>query len=132
MELSKREAIALELLKQSINSNKDLYDDAVWRCYVIADKFLAMGELGHYGDELDPIFKKSIMTLDKRYFFKLQQRYGFDSAVKNLGQLVLCTEKEVRSWGGFGDKAICDINTGLSKLGLSLDMTVDEMKQFKS
>ena len=132
MELSKREAIALDLLKCSINNNRDLYDDAVWRCYAIADKFLAMSELGRYNDEFDPFFKTSIMSLDKRYFFKLQQRYGLDSAVKNLGQLVLCTEKEVRSWGGFGDKAICDINTGLSKLGLSLDMTVDEMKRVKS
>ena len=132
MELSKREAIALDLLKCSINNNRDLYDDAVWRCYVIADKFLAMSELGRYDDEFDPVFKKSIMALDKRYFFKLQQRYGLDSAVKNLGQLVLCTEKEVSSWGGFGDKAVSDIKTGLAILGLALDMTVDEMQRFKS
>ena len=132
MELLKREAIALDLLKCSINNNRDLYDDAVWRCYVIADKFLAMSELGRYDDEFDPVFKKSIMALDKRYFFKLQQRYHFGNGVTNLGQLVLCTEKEVRSWGGFGDKAIDDIKTGLAILGLALDMTVDEMKRFKS
>lgn len=149
MELSKREFIALELLKEMVKVN---IDDVVGMAYLLADEFIDMSDkVSGYEpctasqvdanvkdnkatDEckrvlLDGVFCRSIDALESSI---RSRNCLLHEEIYNIGDLVCKSERELLRTKNIGRKTIREISEILGSVGLKLEMTKDEMAAYKS
>lgn len=126
MELSKREFIALELLKEMVKVN---IDDTVNMAYLLADEFIDMSDKDSgyepaTADQVDAnnneIFSYSIelFELSLRTYNALQSE-----SITTLGELVSKTERDLLRIPQLGKKALAELKHVLAMNGLTLDMS---------
>lgn len=115
MNLSKREYIALELLKEIVKVN---IDDAVNTAYLLADEFIGKSSDSHTIEKHN-IFKSHVEELQMSV---RTTNCLLASGIRSVGELVSYRDMELLQVKNLGKKSREEIVLVLSSLGLRLDM----------
>lgn len=135
MKLSKREYIALELLKEMVKMD---YNDVANRAYLLADEFIAISdkpidEAGsnppNQESELDPIFALDVSVLETSSHANAAMKYF---GVKTIGDLVALKLSDLMNSRGTDLQSRTELRDNLKQKGLELDMNKHEMYDYTS
>lgn len=137
MKLSKREYIALELLKEMVKVD---YNDVANRAYLLADEFITISDESvtenkagnkhfHIESTLDPIFSLDVSVLE---ISARTNRILNNMRVKTIGDLVMLKLSDLKNSIHADDSSRNEVRDNLKQKGLDIGMSKHEMHDYTS
>ena len=135
MKLSKREYIALELLKEMVKVDDN---DVANRAYLLADEFIAISDESidesdnnrpYQESALDPIFSLDVSVLETSSHANAVLNYF---GIKTIGDLVIVKLSDLKNSPRTDINSRTELRDNLKQKGLSLDMNKHEMYDYSS